>query len=115
MLRRSSVQFFLAIPTKFATRQRLPYPSLNVNDNEIAGHLLTLIKLPSSSSCSSERLGIAQNCNPTGIANLLVRRCGMSWIEEEEEPSGEPRRRTIIFANRAIIRKVGGGRTTLRF
>ena len=81
------------------------------NEKEIAGHLLTFIKLQFLFMLLRERLGIAENCEPRTLVNLLLRRPGMSWVEEG--PDCEERRRTIIFANRAVIKKVG--RTTLRF
>lgn len=81
------------------------------NEKEIAGHLLTFMKLQFVFMLLRKRLGIAESCEPRTMANLLLRRPGMSWIEERA--SGEHLRRTMIFANRAVIRKVG--RTTLRF
>lgn len=81
------------------------------NEKEIAGHLLTFMKLQFLLMLLRRRLGIAENCEPRTLVNLLLRKPGMSWVEEG--PDGEERRRTIIFANRAVIKKVG--RTTLRF
>jgi hypothetical protein len=53
-----------------------------------------------------KKFGI-EGCEPKTLVNLLLRRSGVSWTD------GEGRRRTMIFASRAAIKKIG--KTTLRF
>ena len=53
-----------------------------------------------------ERFGM-KGCEPKTLANLFFRRSGISWTD------GNGGRKTIIFSNRATIRKIG--RTRLNF
>ncbi len=81
------------------------------NDEEVAGHLLTFMKLQFVFMLVKRRLGIDGGLEPKTLSNLLLRRPGISWTEMRS--GGKSVRRTIVFANRALIKRIG--RTTLRF
>ena len=68
---------------------------------EIAGHLLLFVKLQFLLKLFCERFGI-KRCEPKTLANLFFARSGISWTDG----SGS-RKTTIIFSNRAAIRKFG--------
>ncbi len=80
-------------------------PSTDSRD-EIAGHLLLFTKLQFLMKLFCKKFGI-EGCEPKTLVNLLLRRSGISWTDDQG------RRRTIIFGNRAAIKKIG--KTTLRF
>jgi hypothetical protein len=74
---------------------------------EIAGHLLVFMKLQFLLKLFCRRFWVEEEeCEPKTLVNLLLRRSGISWTDDQGQ-------RTIIFANRATIKKIG--RTTLRF
>ena len=77
------------------------------SSEEIAGHLLLFMKLQFLFKLLCKKLGIENECEPKTLANLFLRKSGMSWFD------GEGRQRTIIFTNRAIIKKIG--RTKITF
>ncbi|MGH7079209.1 MAG: hypothetical protein ACREFU_14090 [Acetobacteraceae bacterium] len=77
------------------------------SSEEIGGHLLLFTKLQFLFKLLCKKLGIEKKCEPKTLSNLFLRKSGMSWFD------GEGRQRTIIFANRAIIKKIG--RTKLVF
>ena len=78
------------------------------SSEEIAGHLLLFMKLQFLFKLLCRKLGIKGECEPKTLANLFLRKSGMSWVEREDGKS-----RTMIFVNRAIIKKIG--RTKLVF
>jgi len=78
------------------------------SDEEIAGHLLIFMKLQFLFKLLMKRLEIGK-CEPKTLSNLLLRKPGISWIERA--PDGKVCHRTIIFTNRALIKKIG--KTTL--
>jgi hypothetical protein len=78
------------------------------SSEEIAGHLLLFMKLQFLFKLLCRKLGIKGECEPKTLANLFLRKSGMSWVEREDG-----KRRTMIFVNRAIIKKIG--RTKLVF
>lgn len=80
------------------------------NDDEIAGHLLTFMRLQFVFMLAKRRLGLDGGLEAKTLSNLLLRRPGISWTEKR---GGKSVRRTIVFANRALIKRIG--RTTLRF